>query len=116
MDQGSDDYRVLRRWIAPGSAPPRKYDPRLTRLDLSPSEGVLSTASRRQLTVTAYFSNGTSLDVTRQAPYESNAKEIADVLATIYQTLGIPLDTHYEDSTGRPVGIGDSRRPIRELL
>jgi uncharacterized protein (DUF1501 family) len=39
-----------------------------------------------------------------------------DVLATIYQSLGIPLDTHYEDSTGRPVSIVDSGRPIRELI
>ncbi len=39
-----------------------------------------------------------------------------DVLATIYQTLGIPLELHYEDSTGRPVSIIDSGRPIRELL
>jgi len=39
-----------------------------------------------------------------------------DIFATIYHTLGIPLDTHYEDSTGRPVSIIDSGRPIRELL
>ena len=39
-----------------------------------------------------------------------------DILATIYHTLGIPLGTHYEDSTGRPVSIVDSGRPIRELL
>ncbi len=39
-----------------------------------------------------------------------------DVLATIYQALGISLDTHYEDSTGRPVSIVDSGRPIRELI
>jgi len=39
-----------------------------------------------------------------------------DLLATIYQTLGIPLDTHYEDSTGRPVSIVDSGKPIHELF
>jgi len=39
-----------------------------------------------------------------------------DVLATIYQALGIPLDTHYEDSTGRPVSIIDSGRPVHELF
>ncbi|MCA9124599.1 MAG: DUF1501 domain-containing protein [Planctomycetaceae bacterium] len=39
-----------------------------------------------------------------------------DVLATIYGAMGIPLDTHYEDSTGRPVSIVDSGKPIRELL
>jgi uncharacterized protein (DUF1501 family) len=39
-----------------------------------------------------------------------------DVLATIYHTLGIPLDTHYEDSTGRPVSIVGSGRSIEELF
>ncbi len=39
-----------------------------------------------------------------------------DVLATIYQALGIPLDTHYEDATGRPVSIVDAGRPIHELF
>lgn len=39
-----------------------------------------------------------------------------DVLATIYQAMGISLDTHYEDSTGRPISIVDSGKPIRELL
>ena len=39
-----------------------------------------------------------------------------DLLATIYQTLGVPLDTHYEDASGRPVSIVDNGRPIQELL
>lgn len=39
-----------------------------------------------------------------------------DVLATIYHALGIPLDTHYEDSTGRPISIVGSGQPIRELF
>lgn len=39
-----------------------------------------------------------------------------DLLATIYHLLGISLDTHYEDSTGRPVSIVGGGRPISELL
>lgn len=39
-----------------------------------------------------------------------------DLLATIYHTLGVPLDTHYEDASGRPVSIVGSGRPIPELL
>lgn len=39
-----------------------------------------------------------------------------DVFATIYNRLGIPLDTHYKDSTGRPISIVDSGQPIRELF
>lgn len=39
-----------------------------------------------------------------------------DLLATIYHTLGIPLDTHFEDASGRPVSIVGSGRPVTELF
>ena len=39
-----------------------------------------------------------------------------DLLATIYQSLGIPLETHYLDATGRPVSIVGTGKPIRELF
>ncbi|WP_020469078.1 DUF1501 domain-containing protein [Zavarzinella formosa] len=38
-----------------------------------------------------------------------------DLLATLYQTLGIPLDTNFEDSSGRPVGIVPEGKAIHEL-
>lgn len=38
-----------------------------------------------------------------------------DLLATIYQALGVSLDTHFPDATGRPVSIVGTGRPIREL-
>ena len=38
-----------------------------------------------------------------------------DVLATIYDAMGVPLDTHYEDSSGRPISIVGAGKPIREL-
>lgn len=38
-----------------------------------------------------------------------------DLLATVYHALGIPLDTHYEDASGRPVSIVGAGRPIAEL-
>ncbi|MDA1014429.1 MAG: DUF1501 domain-containing protein, partial [Planctomycetota bacterium] len=39
-----------------------------------------------------------------------------DLNATIYQTLGIPLDTHYKDASGRPVSIVGAGKPIHELF
>jgi hypothetical protein len=39
-----------------------------------------------------------------------------DICATIYQQLGIPLDLHFEDASGRPVSIVGGGRPVRELL
>ncbi len=39
-----------------------------------------------------------------------------DLLATIYHALGVPLDTHYDDSSGRPTSIVGGGWPIRELI
>lgn len=39
-----------------------------------------------------------------------------DLLATVYHLLGISLDTHYEDSSGRPVSIVGSGKPVTELI
>lgn len=38
-----------------------------------------------------------------------------DLLATVYHVLGISLDTHFEDASGRPISIVGSGRPIQEL-
>lgn len=38
-----------------------------------------------------------------------------DLLATIYDALGISLDTHYLDASGRPTSIVSTGKPILEL-
>lgn len=41
----------------------------------------------------------------------------ADIAATIYHHMGIPLDTTYVDNRGRPIHIMDGPgEPIRELI
>jgi hypothetical protein len=39
-----------------------------------------------------------------------------NIFATIYQTLGIPLDTQFRDFSGRPQYLLEDREPIRELI
>jgi hypothetical protein len=39
-----------------------------------------------------------------------------DLLTTIYQTMGISLDTHFLDASGRPTSITGTGQPIRELF
>jgi uncharacterized protein (DUF1501 family) len=39
-----------------------------------------------------------------------------DLAATIYRHMGVPLDTTYEDSRGRPRYVVEQGEPIRELL
>lgn len=39
-----------------------------------------------------------------------------DILATLYHQLGVPLDVHFHDRSGRPIPINNSGSPIHELL
>lgn len=79
LEESSDDYRMLRDWIAQGATAPRDDDPRLVRIELVPREQILRTDSSLQLRVKAHFSDDTSRDVTRQAVYQSNEPGIAAV-------------------------------------
>ena len=79
LNESSDDYRILRDWIAQGATAPREDDPRLVRIELSPTEQILRTNSTQPLKTMAFFSDGTSRDVTRQAVYQSNEPGVATV-------------------------------------
>lgn len=89
---GSDEYEVLRRWIASGAVAPSTDDPVVERIELTPRDKVLGNETSQPLSVTAFLSDGTSRVVTRQAVYESNEPEIASVEAD-----GV-VETH--DKTG----------------
>jgi hypothetical protein len=39
-----------------------------------------------------------------------------DMVATIFQVLGLPQDVHFKDGTGRPVPMVDGGKPIAELV
>jgi Protein of unknown function (DUF1553)/Protein of unknown function (DUF1549) len=67
----SEEYRLLRGWIAAGAAMDAPEAPVLSSLTVSPEEAILTDPVREvQLTATAHFSDGTSRDVTRWAIYE----------------------------------------------
>lgn len=46
----------------------------------------------------------------------SNPKSPQDVLATMYQHIGVDIDAHYKDSAGRPMRVLPSGEPLKELL
>ena len=46
---------------------------------------------------------------------KTNPKSPQDVLATIYQHLGIDVNVAYQDSAGRPIPVLPSGQPIQEL-
>ncbi|MGL4421928.1 MAG: DUF1553 domain-containing protein [Gemmataceae bacterium] len=79
MDPNSDEYRIVRRWIASGMPYGSPKDPTVTKISVEPPHRVLPRQSKQQFAVFAHYSDGTSEDITRRAQYESNDQEIATV-------------------------------------
>ncbi len=69
----SDEYRVLREWVAAGARDDVEFAPKLTRLTVQPTEQVLVEPSKTvSLAVQATFSDGSEQDAAAKAVYESN--------------------------------------------
>jgi hypothetical protein len=79
MEAGSDEYKLVRRWIAAGTPYGKPEDPVVTKITVYPESRVLSRNNRQQFAVYAHYSDGSVLDVTQRAQYESNDQEIAVV-------------------------------------
>ncbi len=79
MEVGSDEYRLIRRWIAAGTPFGKPTDPVVTTVSVFPDHRVLTRNNKQQFAVYAHYSDGSIEDVTRRAQYESNDQEIAVV-------------------------------------
>jgi hypothetical protein len=79
MEVDSDEYRVLRRWIALGLPKGGADDPMITEVTVVPDRRSTTRDNVQQLAVLARYSDGTVEDVTRRAQYESNDQEVATV-------------------------------------
>src|SRR5262249_25850381 len=70
---GSEEYRILRQWIADGARGDADDAPVLKRLDVTPRQQVLVEPDERvPLRVTATFSDGRTRDVTKLAVFETS--------------------------------------------
>ncbi|HSZ55814.1 MAG TPA: DUF1549 domain-containing protein, partial [Tepidisphaeraceae bacterium] len=87
LDVGSDDYRLLIRWISQGMPYGSATDPTVARIEVFPAERIMRPAAEQQLAVTAVYTDGSTQDVTRQALYETNAQDVASVDADGYVKL-----------------------------
>jgi hypothetical protein len=79
MEVGSDEYKLVRRWIASGMPVGSPSDPVVTRLTVYPEHRIIARHNRQQFSVQAHYSDGSVEDVTRRAQYESNDSDIAVV-------------------------------------
>jgi WD40 repeat protein/mono/diheme cytochrome c family protein len=86
LKPGSTYYEQLRAWIADG-AHLNLTSPRVTRLEISPSNPVVEAiGSRQQIRVVAVYADGTRRDVTREAFVESGN---TDVVKTVPDQPGL---------------------------
>jgi len=79
MDPTSEEYKIVRRWIASGLPYGSKDDPKLEKIAVYPESRVIDRQGRQQLAVYAHYSDGSVEDVTRRAQYESNDTDIATI-------------------------------------
>jgi hypothetical protein len=79
MDVGSDEYRLIRRWIAAGVPFGEPTDPVVTKITVYPEHRVMTRNSKQQIGVYAHYTDGSVEDITRRAQFESNDQEIAVV-------------------------------------
>ncbi len=79
MEPGSDEYKVVRRWIGAGMPWGADTDPVVTRVSVVPEHRVLTKNARQQFAAYAHYSDGTVEDVTRRAQYETNDPDVAAV-------------------------------------
>ncbi|MCZ2342946.1 MAG: DUF1553 domain-containing protein [Bacteroidales bacterium] len=90
MIPGSDEYKIVRRWIASGMPYGQDTDPVVTKVTVYPEHRILDRNSHQQFAVYAHYSDGTVEDITQRAQYESNDTEIATVNGQAYvSTLGL---------------------------
>jgi hypothetical protein len=67
----SEEYRILREWVAQGCRDDSETAPKLQRIEVAPAQQVLTEPKREvQLSAKAFFSDGSARDITSMAVYE----------------------------------------------
>jgi len=90
MEVGSDEYKLIRRWIASGIPYGKAEDPTVVKITVSPEHRILTRQNHQQFAVYAHYSDGAVQDVTQRAQFESNDQEIAIVDgAALVRTLDL---------------------------
>src|SRR5205085_7814958 len=79
IEPGSEEYKIVRRWIAAGTPYGAATDPVVTKISVYPEHRILSRQNKQQFAAYAHYSDGSVEDITRRAQYESNDTEIAVV-------------------------------------
>src|SRR5436190_15071882 len=79
MEVGSDEYKLIKRWISAGTPFGKESDPTVTKITVFPEHRVVPRSNRQQFAVYAHYTDGSVQDVTQRAQYESNETDVAVV-------------------------------------
>jgi hypothetical protein len=79
MEVGSDENKLIRRWITAGAPYSDGKDLEVTKITMVPEHRIIGRNNRQQFSVHAHYSDGSVVDVTGRAQYESNDPDIAVV-------------------------------------
>ncbi|MCA9099145.1 MAG: DUF1549 domain-containing protein, partial [Planctomycetaceae bacterium] len=79
INPASENYAVLRDWIAQGALYDKPDTPTLVSYKVEPGRGSVSPQGSQQLTAYAEYSDGSVRDVTKLTLFESNDKAMAEV-------------------------------------
>jgi hypothetical protein len=82
LEVGSDEYKLIRRWIASGTPYSDGKDLEVKKITVLPEQRVIARNNRQQFAVYAHYSDGSVVDVTQRAQFESNDPDIAVVDGT----------------------------------
>ncbi len=77
--KGGAEYELIKRWIQEGMHYDPESGPTVKHIEIYPQNRVLPLHAQQQLTVTAYFSDGTKQDITRVAEYKPNQPKMSEV-------------------------------------
>jgi hypothetical protein len=79
MEPNSEEYKIVRRWVAAGMPYGKLDDATVAKVTVFPEKRIVGKEGRQQLAVYAHYTDGTVEDITRRAQFDSNEPEIAAV-------------------------------------
>lgn len=80
--EDSYNHRIIRRWIEQGMPYGKPEDPKITRIEVFPHERTMVAGGEQQLQVTAFYTDGSTEDVTQIAQFDANDTEMAEISPT----------------------------------
>jgi hypothetical protein len=82
IEADSPAYGLLQRWIEQGMPYGKESDPKVTHIEVLPSDRLMEREGTQQVIVIAHYSDGSTEDVTRTTQFDSNDAEMAEVSAS----------------------------------